>query len=131
MIEAEKAIRDAIAAGPTAGPWVSMPPPAKSYSDHGFRAVCKQWRLNEPNGVYAFASNMLKEGRGFVWGDDANYIAACNPAAMTELLAEIERLRYFEHLVGEIDGLARNGVIPQDKLHESRVIAARLAKEQS
>ena len=74
-----EAIREALAAGPTPGPWIcgkyklgttiatvchvsefSIGPDGESYDDHG---PCKT---------------------------DADYIAACNPAAMAAVLAHIE-----------------------------------------
>lgn len=70
MIEAEKAIRDALAAGPTPGPWLDEGMCARSGSPDYFTVA------NCENDNPYMAEN-----------------AACNPAAMTELLAEIDRLR--------------------------------------
>jgi hypothetical protein len=71
----------------TPGPWEAMPPPAPSHSDHGYRAITKPWRSRDPCGVYALASNMVKPGEGLVWGADAAYIAAANPAAVLAMAA--------------------------------------------
>jgi hypothetical protein len=83
---AERAIRDALSAGPTPGPWIA---------DN-----------NEGFGIWSIWSRMTPSGSGTpgprlaqVIGDsaqtdaDAALIAACNPEAMQTLLAELDRLR--------------------------------------
>lgn len=82
MTPAETAIREALAAGPTPGPW---------------RATCRdmsyvdgqqwpedeflQWEVEGPRPVW---------GRGDYVQADARLIAACNPANVAELLAELD-----------------------------------------
>jgi hypothetical protein len=78
----------------TPGPWEAMPPPAPSHSDHGYRAITKPWRSRDPCGVYALASNMVKPGEGLVWGADAAYIAAANPAAVLAMAAVCKAAPY-------------------------------------
>jgi hypothetical protein len=83
----------------TPGPWEAMPPPAPSHSDHGYRAITKPWRSRDPCGVYALASNMVKPGEGLVWGADAAYIAAANPAAVLAMVAVCrEALEHIESM---------------------------------
>jgi hypothetical protein len=79
---------EALASAATPGPWIAMPPPAPSHSDHGYRAITKPWRSRDPCGVYAIAANMVRPGEGFAWGADAEFIAAANPAAVLAMVAE-------------------------------------------
>lgn len=88
-LEVERAIREALDAGPTPCEWSAMVKPSASYSDHGWRAVAMcgaKWMVGAPSRV------MLAEGG---WNNEANaaLMAACNPEAMRTLLAEIDCLR--------------------------------------
>lgn len=88
-LEVERAIREALDAGPTPCEWSAMVKPSASYSDHGWRAVAMcgaKWMVGAPSRV------MLADGG---WNNEANaaLMAACNPDAMRSLLAEIDRLR--------------------------------------
>ena len=85
MTDAIKRIREALADGPTAGPWTVMPASA------GEQCVARinAWESVPPNGV-ELAHDTI----------DAAFIAACNPVNMAAILAhidvqaaEIERLR--------------------------------------
>lgn len=88
-LEVERAIREALDAGPTPCEWSAMLKPSAAYSDHGWRAVAMcgaKWMVGAPSRV------MLAEGG---WNNEANaaLMAACNPDAMRSLLAEIDCLR--------------------------------------
>lgn len=84
MSEAEKRIREALAAGPTPGPWNSELLDQNDFADvHRVfgtdtsheATLCELWS-GEHNNEAA-----------------ATYIAACNPTNIAALLAEIDRLR--------------------------------------
>ena len=78
MSDAIKRIREALAAGPTPGPWTVMP------ANAGEQCVARinAWESVPPNGV-ELAHDTI----------DAAFIAACNPAAIRELLAEHDALK--------------------------------------
>jgi len=71
-------IREALAAGPTPGPWTVMP------ANAGEQCVARinAWESVPPNGV-ELAHDTI----------DAAFIAACHPAAIRELLAERDALK--------------------------------------
>lgn len=90
MTDAEKQIREALAAGPTPGPWVTMP------ANAGVHCVARinAWEAVPPSDCELSHDSI-----------DASFIAACSPANMTAILAhvdaqeaEIERLREFAEL---------------------------------
>jgi hypothetical protein len=95
----------ALAEKATKGPWHALDELGKSAGDHGFRAVVKPHRVSDRQYVYAEAANMWAGGDyGYKWGDDIAYIAAANPTAVLELLAEIEALRgALKHIVDTFD----------------------------
>lgn len=103
MTDSEKAIRQALEAGPTPGPWFVQ------YGDDDRHMCCTaistsnersrndgQWTQEECDEHVALT---LHQHYPFVSADcerdDQNsaYIAACNPAAMTALLSELDALR--------------------------------------
>lgn len=115
--EGERAIRDALAAGPTPCEWSAMAKPSASYSDCGWRAVAMcgaKWMVGAPSRV------MLAEGG---WNNEANaaLMAACNPDAMRSLLAEIDRLR-----ASQSDGTSGGWISVDERLpaHEQEVICS-------
>lgn len=115
----------AAAQAATPGPWVEMHKPAPSYSDHGYRLVCRRGDESQ-TGVYALASNMVVPGRGFVIGRDISYFAAANPAVILDLLSEREQLR--EALKNMDDAFCSQNDTREER-HQSRLalIAARAA----
>jgi hypothetical protein len=68
-------IREALAAGPTPGPWTVMP----AYAGEQCVARINAWESVPPNGVELAHETI-----------DAAFIAACHPAAIRELLAELD-----------------------------------------
>jgi len=74
-----------LAEAATPGPWTAMHKPPKSYDDHGYRIVAGP-SSGSRKGVYALRDNMVQEGRGCVWGEDAEFIAAANPAFILQLM---------------------------------------------
>ena len=80
MTHAETAIRAALAAGPTPGPW-------RQIRD-------EVWKSNRRICPRVTAGESLPLGKDIERGKaNASLIAACNPANMAELLAELDRLR--------------------------------------
>ncbi len=78
MTDDERIIRDALAAGPTPGPWTPMPAGA------GEQCVA---RVNNTEAVPPVGVDLAHESV------DASYIAACSPDRIERVLAELERLR--------------------------------------
>lgn len=81
MTPAEQQIRDALAAGPTPGPW----------------QVCADGGAAGPKGAFVPFGGCGCCGSPWMSGENpaeqqanAELIAACNPAALTELLAELD-----------------------------------------
>lgn len=90
MIEAEKRIREALADGPTPGPWHHDSDPVKNDPLHRvrFRVTAKGRTITET--YYSSA----QPGAPFTSGEaDNRFIAACSPENIATLLAEIDRLR--------------------------------------
>lgn len=88
----EKAIREALEAGPTPGPWTA--------SNRGSYAVDSEdeGSVYGPEGEDVGAEFVKPIGnaptiRGELWYRDAAFVAACNPEAMTALLAQLAELR--------------------------------------
>lgn len=87
-LDGEQAIRDALAAGPTPGPWRSF---NHSWSDTSIlavdfdHAVC----LLDIN----YATEESQEADEAVMAANARLISACHPETMRALLAELDRLR--------------------------------------
>jgi len=110
MTDAEKRIRDALAAGPTPGPWrhatymsgtqnVEFPGArgvtfADQVLDVDAREVCSDWDA-KPFPWMDVAHRPEDKGNESAPQRTRNaaYIAACHPAAIRELLAEMDRLR--------------------------------------
>ncbi|CAB4159316.1 hypothetical protein UFOVP707_77 [uncultured Caudovirales phage] len=85
MTPAETAIRAALAAGPTPGPWSATCRDMSYVEGQQWpEDEFLQWEVEGPRPVW---------GRGDYVQADAKLIAACSPAAMAELLAELDRLR--------------------------------------
>lgn len=82
MTPAETAIREALAAGPTPGRWMHLPGDRFVYDrmEDGCRGVPVVGVDHSP----AFFDQPAK---------NLDYVAACNPAALAELLAELDKLR--------------------------------------
>jgi hypothetical protein len=89
-LDGEQAIRDALAAGPTPGPWM-VPHFARdevkcncgyvfSEFQHGMGSICEVNHGAEDEPIEVAKAN-------------ARLIAACNPETMRALLAELDRLR--------------------------------------
>lgn len=59
------------AAKATAGPLRVMPKLAPSYSDHGYRTIATLQKKQDGEIliIYAEASKMWQEGKGYTWGD--------------------------------------------------------------
>ena len=99
MTDNEKSIRQALANGPTPGPWINAKPL------YGSRQLdddeLQEWYASD-NTIYQ-TENPDEDGKiagmydyekgGIVRAVDAAYIAAVNPATVTELLAELNVLR--------------------------------------
>jgi len=101
-------VREALAAGPTPGPWVTMP------ANAGVHCVARinAWEAVPPSDCELSHDSI-----------DASFIAACSPANMTAIIAhveaqeaEIERLRAGLRAVSDlideshgVAGLHRNG----------------------
>lgn len=103
-MSAEAQIREALAAGPTPGPWkvFRQEIPIHFGGNHIERRIGTEWNHPQLRGSYPVVTTAT--GVPAVDGDppiqftsigekDAAHIAACNPAAMTELLATIDSLR--------------------------------------
>ena len=78
-----------LALAATPGPWVVAERPRPSFDDHGLRLIAER---GQKFGVcvYAERDNMIQEGQGCVWGNDMQFIAAANPAAILQLIAALE-----------------------------------------
>jgi len=108
-LDGEQAIRDALAAGPTPGPWdVDSTKNDGEYGDGGpdSRSGFSSFVLIDPNGraICDTVNSDVAEVEEWIDDDDAGatdvrgqknaaYIAACNPETMRSLLAELDRLR--------------------------------------
>lgn len=90
MTDAEKQIREALAVGPTPGPWYLR---TNRHPTTDGRAW--GWLDTQPPGgsQYAPPGLQITWERGSKSATNAAYIAACHPAAISELLDEMERLR--------------------------------------
>jgi hypothetical protein len=93
-LDGEQAIRDALAAGPTPGPWIAE---INSIGTHVFSAAAADvyprniadliipfWAATDPDDQHGVRTRVQA---------DTRYIAACNPESMRALLAELDRLR--------------------------------------
>lgn len=85
-LDGEQAIRDALAEGPTCGPWVAD-------DNEGFSSWTV-WSRMTPSGN-GKPGPMIAQVIGDSAEADANaaLVAACNPETMRTLLAELDRLR--------------------------------------
>lgn len=80
-LDGEQAIRDALSAGPTPGPW-------HAYVTGG------QTPSQPPAGGRVIELPLVYQDKCTAWlPSDAAYIAACHPETMRALLAELDRLR--------------------------------------
>lgn len=115
-LEVERAIREALDAGPTPGPWRVF---NHSWSDTSIlaadfdHAVC----LLDIN----YATEESQDADEAVMAANARLIAACNPEAMRTLLAEIDRLR-----ASQSDGTSGGWISVDTRLpaHEQEVICS-------
>jgi hypothetical protein len=80
-LDGEQAIRDALAAGPTPGPWVWA---------ENYQGLFGAGPDNEVISYYGYEGMHLISHRSPA---NAGLIAACNPETMRALLAELDRLR--------------------------------------
>jgi hypothetical protein len=90
-LDGEQAIRDALAAGPTPGPWFTISRGQYWHEEeadvlHGDGEDLVQAEFVKPVGD-------VPTTRGQMYMRDAEYIAACHPETMRALLAELDRLR--------------------------------------
>jgi hypothetical protein len=81
----------------TPGPWHALPKFKPSHCDHGYRLVAT---VRKDLNIYAEASNMVQEGKGWVWGDaeaDAALLAAAPDmfAALTILVEQYQSVPDF------------------------------------
>lgn len=96
MTDAQQAlaqVREALAAGPTPGPWVTMP------ANAGVHCVARinAWEAVPPSDCELSHDSI-----------DASFIAACSPANMTAILAHVEAQEAeIERLTAERDELRR------------------------
>ena len=90
MSKHTEAIRDALAAGPTPGPWYLR---TNRHPTTDGRAW--GWLDTQPpgGGQYAPPGLQITWERGSKSEANADYIAACNPAAITALLADLDAAR--------------------------------------
>jgi len=94
MTDAEKEIREALAAGPTPGPWSVKTVPTSCGICHKVGPFPGKQPDSLPRHACLYADYPIQGNPA----DDeleanARFIAACHPAAIRELLDEIERLR--------------------------------------
>lgn len=83
MTPAEQAIREALAAGPTPGPWSSF-----------YKSKYDEWHVSIPVADSSMKWALFDDGiRTERPEADARYIAAVNPAAISSLLAEMDAMR--------------------------------------
>jgi len=90
-LDGEQAIRDALAAGPTPGPWFTI-----SRGQYWHEEEADVLRSDGEDLVQAeFVKPVgdVPTTRGQMYMRDAEYIAACHPETMRALLAELDRLR--------------------------------------
>ena len=82
MSKHTEAIREALAAGPTPGPWVSF-----------YKFKYSEWHVGVPLAGQTMKLALFPDGCPTERpGADAEYIAACNPANVAALLAERDEL---------------------------------------
>ncbi|MDQ0571523.1 hypothetical protein QFZ42_003357 [Variovorax paradoxus] len=87
---AERAIREALAAGPTTGPWMQ----AHRRNDEGLFNTEVFDHSSEAIALLTWYPKQMGNGVTATYREqNARYIAACNPEAMQALLAEVDRLR--------------------------------------
>ena len=86
--QAEKAIREALEAGPTPGPWIIATSNSwrRIVTQHRMESVCEPITQNDGHPDLYFRN-------GGADGPDARLIAACNPEAMTALLSQLAEMR--------------------------------------
>ena len=94
MTDAEKQIREALAAGPTPGPWSVETVPTSCGVCHKVGPFPGRRPGDPPRHACLYADypsqcNPVDDELEA----NAAFIAACNPAAIRELLAEMDRLR--------------------------------------
>ena len=99
MTDNEKAIRHALESGPTPGPWINAKPlyGSKQLDDdelqEWYASDSTIYQIANPDDDGKIAGMYDYEKGGIVRAVDAAYIAAVNPATVTELLAELDALR--------------------------------------
>lgn len=107
MTDAQQAlaqVREALAAGPTPGPWLTMP------ANAGVHCVARinAWEAVPPSDCELSHDSI-----------DASFIAACSPANMTAILAHVKAQEAeIERLTAERDDHARWRADLADKLHD-------------
>jgi len=89
MTDAEKEIREALAAGPTPGEWFAVNDGTRGEPFMNVKAE----RISGRGPTHEVAICATGDSPQSMETANARYIAACHPAAIRELLAEIERLR--------------------------------------
>lgn len=78
-----KAIREALAAGPTEGPFRAIQAESASYS----------YDVMTEDGYYVATAHGLVRGEDNTGEVTAEFIAACNPSAIRALLADLDAMR--------------------------------------
>lgn len=81
MTDPTKAIKDALEAGPTPGPWEARCRDVSYMGGDWGRVKFLQWEVYGPE---------EPPGRGAFFQADAQLIAACNPTAISSLLSRLE-----------------------------------------
>lgn len=84
----------------TPGPLTCGEPLPKSYSDHGYRELCRTKRGGNEYVIYAERDNMRRDplDGGLLWGEDMEFFADARTTvpALAEALRECMRQRDFE-----------------------------------
>ena len=83
MTDHEKRIREALEAGPTEGPFRVIQAESAAYS----------YDVMTEDGYYVATAHGLVRGEDNTGEVTAAFFAACNPAAIRALLADLDRLR--------------------------------------
>lgn len=97
MTDHEKRIREALEAGPTEGPFHVIQAESAAYS----------YDVMTEDGYYVATAHGLVRGEDNTGEVTAAFIAACNPAAIRALLAELDAMR------GALEAFV-NDIVPND-----------------
>jgi hypothetical protein len=86
-LDGEQAIRDALAAGPTPGPWDAIVQADWPHRQNVY-ITAQKWGVVATVSIDPSLEHMVESQRA-----NLRLIAACNPETMRALLAELDRLR--------------------------------------